>query len=98
MPGRLDGVTFRRAFEQRVGPLIALVGSLPRAVPFLVVVGLVVGGLLAGGLVGAVLLLVLAALLGALLYLAWPTLEPGPRTLRVAVVAVVAVRAVSLLA
>ena len=78
----------RRSFEQRVG-------RLPKVVPFLVVAGLLVGGLLAKGAVGAVLLLVLAALLGTLLALAWPALHPGPRALRVAVVLVVVVRALS---
>jgi len=44
-----------------------------------------------------VLLLLLAALLGTLLYLSWPALQPAPRTLRTAVVAIVVVRAVSFL-
>ena len=74
-----------------------LLGRLPKAVPFLVVAGLLVGGLLTQGVVGAVLLLVLAALLGTLLALAWPALQPGPRALRLAVVAVVVVRALSFL-
>ncbi|MDP9183977.1 MAG: hypothetical protein M3P04_14540 [Actinomycetota bacterium] len=74
-----------------------LVGKLPKAVPFLVVAALLVGGLLTQGFVGAVLLLVLAALLGTLLALAWPALHPGPRALRLVVVLVVVVRAVSFL-
>jgi hypothetical protein len=77
--------------------VLVLVGNLPKAVPFLVVAGLLVAGLLVQGLVGGVLLLVLTALLGSLLYLSWPALEPAPRLLRTAVVAVVAVRAASFL-
>lgn len=87
----------RRSFEQRMGPAVVVLSRLPRAVPFLVVAVLLVGGLLAQGVVGGVLLLVLAALLGTLLALSWPALHPGPRALRVAVVAAVAVRGVSFL-
>lgn len=87
----------RRSFEQRMGPLVVLLSGLPRAVPFLVVAGLLVAGLLVQGVVGGVLLLVLALLLGTLLALSWPALHPGPRALRVGVVAVVAVRALTFL-
>ena len=75
-----------------------LAGRLHKAVPFLLVAALLVAGLLVEGVVGGLLLLVLAALLGSLLYLSWPALEPGPRLLRLAVVVLVAVRAVSFLA
>ena len=86
----------RRAIERRLGPFVVLAGRLPKAVPFVVVVALLVGGLLAGGAIGAVLLLVLAAILALLLVLGWPALQPAPRLLRLAVVAVVVVRAVAL--
>jgi hypothetical protein len=88
----------RRRFEQRVGPFVALTGQLPRWVPFLVVAVLLVVGLLAQGVVGAVLLLLLAVLLASLLVLSWPALQPQARLLRVAVVALVAIRAVTFLA
>ena len=87
----------RRSFEQRMGPLVVLLSGLPRAVPFLVVAALLVSGLLVQGAVGGVLLLVLALLLATLLALSWPALHPGPRVLRVAVVGLVAVRAVTFL-
>jgi hypothetical protein len=77
---------------------VVLAGRLPQAVPFLVVAGLLVAGLLVEGVVGGLLLLVLAILLGSLLLLSWPALEAGPRLLRLAVVVLVAVRAVSFLA
>ena len=86
--------TFRRRVELQAGPLVILLSRLPRAVPFLVVAGLLVGGLLAGGAVGAALLLILAALLGTLLFLSWPALQPAARVLRSAVVALIVVRAV----
>jgi hypothetical protein len=87
----------RRSFEQRIGPLVVLAAGMPKAVPFLLVGLLLVGGLLAQGVLGGVLLLLLAALLGTLLALAWPALHPQPRALRLVVVLVVAVRGVSFL-
>jgi hypothetical protein len=90
-------VSFRRDFERRIGPFVALVGQLPRWVPFLVVAGLLVAGLLAQGVAGAVVLLVLAVLLGTLLALSWPALLPQARLLRLAVVALLVVRAGSFL-
>lgn len=88
----------RRTLEQRLGPLVVLLSRMPRAVPFLVVAALLVGGLLVQGVVGGVLLLVLASFLATLLALAWPVLQPGPRLLRLSVVSVVVVRALSFLA
>ena len=84
----------RRELERRVGPLVVLLSGLPRAVPFLVVAVLLVGGLALQGVAGAVLLLVLAAALSALLALSWPTLHPGPRVLRLGVLALLVGRAV----
>jgi hypothetical protein len=74
--------------------VIVLLGRMPRWVPFVVVAVLLVGALVAQGLLGGVLLLVLAALLAVLLTLSWPALQPAARLLRLAVVALVAVRAV----
>ncbi|MGB8651435.1 MAG: DUF6703 family protein [Mycobacteriales bacterium] len=85
----------RRQIEKKAGPAVVLVSQMPRAVPFLVVAVLLVGGLLAGGAVGAVLLLVLAALLGTLLVLSWPALQPPARVLRLLVVLLVAARGVA---
>ncbi|HUR15315.1 MAG TPA: DUF6703 family protein [Mycobacteriales bacterium] len=87
----------RRTFEQRTGPLLVVVSRLPRAVPFLVVAALLISGLLVQGAVGGLLLLVLAVLLGGLLALSWPVLQPGPRLLRLAVVGIVLVRGLSFL-
>jgi hypothetical protein len=87
--------SFRRRMETRTGPLVVMLGRLPRFVPFLVVLGLLVGGLLAKGTLGAVLLGVLAALMAMLLVHAWPALQPQARVLRVGVTALVAVRALT---
>ncbi len=85
--------TPRRRLEVQLGPVIVLFARLPRFVPFLVVLGLLLGGLLVQGIVGALLLLVLAALLGLLLFLGWPALQPQARVLRLGVVVVLVVRA-----
>lgn len=84
----------RRAVELRLGPVVVLLSRLPRAAPFLFVLALLLGGLAARGLLGAVLLLVLAALLGLLLFLAWPALDAASRAIRSAIVVLVVVRAV----
>jgi hypothetical protein len=84
--------------EKRVGPLLVLVGRMPRAVPFVVVIALLLAGLALGGAAGALLLLLLAGGLGVLLLLSWPALLPGPRALRVAVLALLVARAATFLA
>lgn len=88
---------WRRRVEQQAGPVVVLMARLPRFVPFLVVAVLLVAGLLLQGVAGGVLLLVLAVLLSLLLVLSWPALQPGPRVLRVFVVGLVVLRALSYL-
>ena len=87
--------TFRRRVELQAGPVVVLLGKLPRVVPFLLVFGLLIGGLVAEGVVGAALLTLLALLMGVLLYLAWPALTQQSRVLRSAVLVAVVVRAVT---
>jgi hypothetical protein len=58
---------------------------LPRAVPFLVVLGLLVGGIFVGGTVGAALLAVVVLVVAWLLYLGWPRLTTTERLGRTAV-------------
>lgn len=81
--------SLRRRVELKAGPLVVLLHRLPRAVPFLLVAALLLAGLGLKGVVGAVLLLVLAALLGLLLLLSWPVLQPSARVIRLATVALV---------
>lgn len=89
--------TPRRQLEVKLGPVIVLLARLPKIVPFLVVLGLLLGGLLLKGVAGALLILVLAALLGVLLLLAWPALPQQARVVRLAVVVILAIRAVTFL-
>ncbi len=88
---------FRRRVELTAGPLVVLLGRLPKVVPFLLVLLLLVIGLLVGGVAGAVMLGLVALMLGTLTFLAWPALQPQARGIRLLVVAVVIGRAVSLL-
>lgn len=80
-------MTLRRSLERRSGPVLVLLGRAPRAVPFLIVLALLVGGLALTGPAGGVLLLVLLAFAAWVTYLAWPALHPGPRVVRVVVLA-----------
>jgi uncharacterized protein DUF6703 len=86
----------RAAAERHLAFPVAYIAQLPRWLPFLVVVALVLVAGFVGGVVGGVLLLVVAALLGALAYLSWPTLPPAGRGLRVAAIAMVTLAAVLL--
>lgn len=89
--------SLRRRIELQAGPLLVLLARLPRVVPFLLVLGLLLSGLLLRGVAGGVLLLALTALLGLLVIVAWPALPPQGRVVRVAVTALVAVRALAFL-
>jgi hypothetical protein len=88
---------FRRRVELRAGPVLVLLGRLPKIVPFALVLALLVAGLLVQGMVGALLLGVLTLLLAVLLFLAWPALQPQPRALRLLIVVLLAVRAITFL-
>ena len=88
-------MSLRRDLEHRSGPALVVVGRLPTAVPFVVVLALLLGGLALHGPVGALLLLALAAVVGWITYLAWPALQPGARGLRALVLALLLVAAVS---
>jgi hypothetical protein len=65
-------------------PVINALNRMPRAVPFLLVLGLMVAGLFVPGW-GWLFLLVVVAFLGWTLYLAWPALDRTARLGRFAV-------------
>jgi hypothetical protein len=84
-PGKSPATGVRAAVERAsLGPLTRIT-RLPRAVPFLVALGLLVAGLLLGGPVGAVLLGVVVLLVAWLLFLGWPRLTTAERLGRSAV-------------
>lgn len=84
-PAAAPATGLRAAIERAsVGALTRLT-RLPRALPFLVVLGLLVGGIFIGGAVGAVLLAVVVLVVAWLLYLGWPRLTTSERLGRTAV-------------
>jgi hypothetical protein len=76
--------SFRASVEQASLPLVARLGRLPRAVPFLAVLALLVGGILIPGW-GWVLTALVALFLAWLLFLGWPRLSGVERLMRAAV-------------
>jgi hypothetical protein len=77
--------TLRQSIETASLPALRRLGALPRAVPFLLVLGLMVAGILVPGW-GWLFLLPVVAFLVWTLYLGWPALEPSARLGRIAVV------------
>jgi hypothetical protein len=75
----------RLALERASLPLLSRVARLPRAVPFLVLLGLLVAGVVVGGPVGAVLIGLVVLVVAWMLVLAWPALSPVERLGRFAV-------------
>jgi len=78
--------SLRESFERASLPALTYLSSLPRIVPFLVVVGLTLAGVLIPSW-GWVLVAVVVLLLTWILLLAWPRLTAAERLMRVAVVA-----------
>ena len=86
--------SLRESFERASLPALTFLSGLPRAVPFLVVIGLVVAGALLPGW-GWVLIALVVLLLAWILLLAWPRLTPAERLMRTAVVAILLAVAVT---
>ncbi|WP_270887711.1 DUF6703 family protein [Pedococcus sp. 5OH_020] len=75
----------RQRIERVSTPALRWLDSLPRVVPFGLVLALMVAGLFVPGW-GWLLLLVVVLFLVWTLYLSWPVLEATPRLARVAVI------------
>ena len=75
-----------KAIAVRSAPVLLWLHQLPRWTLVLVLGTLLVVGLYSGGVLGGILLLILAAVVGWLLLLAWPLLETGGRLSRLTVV------------
>ena len=76
----------RESLESASAPVLRTLASLPRAVPFVVVLALMVAGALVPGW-GWVLLALVTVFLAWLLVLGWPRLTSQERLMRLAVVA-----------
>lgn len=77
----------RTRIERRAAVVIVWLAHLPRLLPPLVVVLVFGGGLVLPGVFGAVLLLLIAAVLGLLSYLAWPSVPARLRLARLVILA-----------
>lgn len=89
----------RARIETSSRTLLVRLHRLPRWVLFILVTALAIGGGLLPGWAGAACLLVIAALVGWLVYLAWPGLARGRRAVRtLVVVAVIGAAVVRLVA
>ena len=79
--------SLRESLESKSAPVLQTLAALPRAVPFLLVLGLMIAGIVIPGW-GWVLLAVVTLFLVWLLLLGWPRLTTPERLMRVAVVAI----------
>jgi hypothetical protein len=87
-------MTARQAIERSSARPLLFLHQLPRWLPPLVLLALLVTGFAVPGWIGAAALVLVAAALGWLGYLSWPTLTAQGRLLRVAAVACVLALAV----
>jgi len=76
--------SFRASVERASLPVLTRLSSLPRIIPFLVVLALLVGGILIPGW-GWVLTALVALILAWMLFLGWPRLTGVERLMRAAV-------------
>ena len=88
-------MTNPRSLDPRSAALLATLARLPRFVLVIAVAAVFVGGLFLPGLTGALLLGVIIALAAWLAWLTWPMQPPGTRLLRIVVIGVLVVGAVS---
>jgi hypothetical protein len=89
--------TLRASIERASLPLVARISSLPRAVPFLILLALLVSGVVIAGPVGFTLMGLAALFVAWVLYLSWPRLTGTERIMRFAVLLLAVAMAVSLL-
>jgi energy-coupling factor transporter transmembrane protein EcfT len=85
----------RPSIERASLPLITRLSSLPRAVPFLLLLALLIAGVVIRGPVGFVLMGLGAVFVGWILYLSWPRLTSSERIMRSAVLLLAVTMAVT---
>jgi len=87
--------SFRDAVERRSVVMLTYLSSLPRVIPFALVIGLLLAGLMATGILAFVALAIVALFLAWLLYIGWPRMHPTGRVLRLLATLLIAVAAVA---
>ena len=85
--------SLRESFERASLPALTFLSGLPRAVPFLAILGLVVLGLFVPW--GWVLIALVVLVLTWIALLAWPRLTTAERLMRVAVIVLMAAIAIT---
>lgn len=93
-----DASSFRAAVERRSFVVVAFLRGLPKAMPGLLMLGILAGGVALRGAAGAACVGFGALVLLWLTYLSWPALPPPGRAVRVVVVALLVLLALSRLA
>lgn len=73
---------FRDGVERRSVVMLTYLSSLPRVIPFALVIGLLMAGLLTTGILAFAALALVVLFLGWLLYIGWPLMLPAGRVLR----------------
>jgi len=87
--------TLRPSIERASLPLMTRLSSLPRLVPFLILLVLLVAGVVVSGPVGFFLMGLAAVFVGWILYLSWPRLTSSERVMRSAVLLLAVAMAVT---
>jgi len=95
MPARPPEPSVRASVERSTRPLLVRLHALPRPLVPLVTVLLVAVGVLAPPAVGVAALGVVALFVAWIAYLSWPVVTTGGRVLRLAMVALVVLLALS---
>lgn len=85
----------RAKVEKSCAAFVVWLSGLPRVLPPVVVALLFLGGIIVSGVIGCVLILLVVAFMSLLTYLAWPSLTPAARLIRVAVLLAIAILAVT---
>ncbi|MGB9378775.1 MAG: DUF6703 family protein [Mycobacteriales bacterium] len=73
---------FRDAVERRSVVMLTYISSLPRVIPFGLVIALLLAGLLTTGVLAFAALAIVTLFLGWLLFIGWPQMAPAGRLLR----------------
>lgn len=84
----------RETIEEASLPLVKAIAGLPRWAPFLLILGAMVAGVFIPTY-GWILIALVAVFLTWLLYLSWPRLTSADKLMRMAVIAIVVVAAVT---
>ena len=72
----------RASVERRSATIVVWLATLPRLVPISAAAALFLIAILAGGVVGGLVLLVIAAIMGWISFLSWPSVPPVLRVVR----------------